>query len=145
MGEKSNTRRTFILGVAESDCHVVANRLIAASLRDDGFDVINLGSCTSVADFAAAFAAHPEAEAVLIGSINGHAFDDLADLPAMRAQGLLDCPIVVGGRLSVGRDLSDEHVQRLHDLGVDVVCTDAADLYRVLDLLREDASMVQAG
>lgn len=138
-------RRKLILGVAASDCHVVANRLIAASLRDDGFEVVNLGACTSIAAFAAAYETHPDAEAVLIGSINGHAYDDLADLPVARSRGLLGCPVVVGGRLAVGRELSNDHVRRLHGLGVDVICTDAADLRRVLEQLRAAVPLVKAG
>lgn len=138
-------RRVVILGVAASDCHVVANRLIAMSLVEAGFDVVNLGACTSVEAFAEAFAARPEAECVLIGSVNGHAYDDLADLPAVRRRGGLACPVVLGGRLGVGRDLAEDYVTRLHDLGVDVVCTDAADLLDVLDRLRPVRDEARAG
>ena len=61
----------IILGVAESDAHAVANHLIAMHLREHGFDVLNLGVCTPLADFAAAHLAHPETNAVVIGSLNG--------------------------------------------------------------------------
>ena len=73
--------RVVILGVAASDAHAVANQLIAMMLRQQGFVVVNLGVCTPLEEFAEATRAHPQAEAVLIGSLNGHAYEDLKDLP----------------------------------------------------------------
>ena len=91
-----NDTRTVILGVAASDSHVVANQLIAHALRAAGLHVVNLGACTSVTEFAAAHAEHPHAKAVIIGSLNGHAYEDLQDLPTARAEGLLACPVILG-------------------------------------------------
>ncbi|MDQ0795638.1 cobalamin-dependent protein [Streptomyces sp. B1I3] len=125
--------RTVILGVAASDSHAVANQLIAHTLRARGFEVINLGTCTTVEEFATAHQAHPHAEAVLIGSLNGHAFEDLCDLPAFRARGLLRCPVIVGGNLSVGSHKHSADLDRLYALGVHRVLTDADDLPAVLD------------
>ncbi|MET9799321.1 cobalamin-dependent protein [Streptomyces sp. NPDC006368] len=131
-----NVKRTVILGVAASDAHVVANQLIAHALRAQGFHVVNVGTCTSVAEFAAAYADHPEAEAVIIGSLNGHAYEDLQDLPAARAQGLLDCPVILGGNLSVGSYKNPADIERFHGIGVDVVLSDPELLPATLDELR---------
>ncbi|MGW3726936.1 cobalamin-dependent protein [Streptomyces sp. F001] len=128
-------RRTVILGVAASDSHAVANQLIAHTLRARGFQVVNLGTCTTVEEFAAAHRGHPDAEAVLIGSLNGHAYEDLRDLPAARARGLLGCPVIVGGNLSVGSHKQSADIERLYALGVHRVLGDAADLPAVLDEL----------
>ncbi|HET9167942.1 MAG TPA: cobalamin-dependent protein [Actinospica sp.] len=124
-----------ILGVARSDAHAVANRLIELQLRHSGYEVVNLGVCTPLEDFAEAHAAHPEALAVLIGSLNGHAVQDLADLPALRAAGRLDCPVVLGGNLSVGSRKSERTFQRLFELGVERIVEDPADLPRILKQL----------
>jgi methylaspartate mutase sigma subunit len=129
--------RLVILGVAESDAHAVANRLIAQQLREHGFTVVNLGVCTPLAEFADALDRYPQAEAVLIGSLNGHAAQDLAELPALRAAGRLQRPVVVGGNFSVGCRKDGADVQRLHDLGVDHVREDAGDLLQLLDELRD--------
>jgi methylaspartate mutase sigma subunit len=129
--------RTVILGVAASDSHVVANHLIAHELRARGFTVVNLGACTSVAEFADAHAEHPETEAVIIGSLNGHAREDLQDLPAARAAGRLGCPVIVGGNLSVGSHKHASDDDRLYALGVDEVLTDLDALPAALDRLRE--------
>ncbi|GAA5028095.1 cobalamin-dependent protein [Streptomyces siamensis] len=129
--------RTVILGVAASDSHVVANHLIAHALRARGFHVVNLGTCTPVAEFAEAHAEHPEAEAVIIGSLNGHAHEDLRELPDARARGQLGCPVILGGNLSVGSRKDSSDLERLRQLGVDVILSDPELLPATLDELRE--------
>ena len=128
--------RTVILGVARSDAHAVANHLIAMRLRDAGFRVVNLGVCTPLEEFADALAANPEAEAIVIGSLNGHAHEDLGDLPALRAAGRLHCPIVLGGNLSVGSHKAADERDRLLKLGVDHILDDADQIPLLLDLLQ---------
>ena len=93
-------KRKVILAVTESDAHVVANHLIAYQLRHSGYEVVNLGACTSVQDLSAAYSENSDAMAILIGSLNGHAREDLKDLPALSEKA--SCPIIVGGNLSVG-------------------------------------------
>jgi methylaspartate mutase sigma subunit len=128
--------RTVIIGVAESDAHAVANQLIALQLRRSGFLVINLGVCTPLTEFTAALGANPGAEAIIIGSLNGHALEDLADLPALRAAGEITCPVIVGGNLSVGSVKEAATAGRLRALGVDYVLDDPAELAPLLDVLR---------
>ena len=128
--------RLVVLGVAESDAHAVANQLIALQLRDYGFTVVNLGVCTPLGDFADAVDAHPQAEAVLIGSLNGHAHHDLRELPALRAAGRLHPPVIVGGNLSVGSRTTEADLSRLRDLGIDHILTDSNEIVLLLDRLR---------
>ncbi|MEU9172345.1 cobalamin-dependent protein [Streptomyces sp. NPDC048420] len=132
--------RKVILGVAASDSHAVANHLIAHALRGFGYDVVNLGTCTPVEEFADALDEHPDAEAVIIGSLNGHIHEDLRGLRAARANGRLDVPVIVGGNLSVGSHKDASAHTRLHQLGVDRILTDPAHLPAVLDQLRADRS-----
>ncbi|MFD9948504.1 cobalamin-dependent protein [Nonomuraea sp. NPDC059023] len=134
----SRNRGTVVLGVAASDAHAVANQLIAASLRLAGFVVVNLGVCTPLQEFAAAVDDHPETLAVAIGSMNGHAYDDLSDLPLLRAAGRLPCPVLLGGNLAVGGDGETDHA-RLRALGVDHIVADPADLPGLLTRLAERA------
>jgi methylaspartate mutase sigma subunit len=130
MSEPSNG--TVILGVAASDAHAVANHLIAHSLRANGYEVINLGPCTPVAEFAEAANAHPEALAVIIGSLNGHVHEDLQDLRAARDAGTIACPVIVGGNLSVGSHKDSADTERLYALGVDHILDDATGLPALL-------------
>jgi len=127
--------RVVILGVAASDAHAVANQLIAIMLRDNGLVVINLGVCTPLEEFAQTYRAYPTAEAVLIGSLNGHAYEDLKGLPQLRSTGQLACPIIVGGNLSVGSRKSAETANRLRALGIDHILDTADELPALLDRL----------
>ncbi|MFE7030806.1 cobalamin-dependent protein [Streptomyces sp. NPDC057621] len=138
-------RRLVILGVAASDCHVVANQLIARFLRDEGFEVENLGACTPVEEFARACARRPEAEALLVGSLNGHVHEDLRGLREAKRSGRVHCPVVVGGNLSVGSSKSPASDRRLYALGVDRIVHDPATLPAVLAQLRSAGGHFIAG
>lgn len=130
--------RTVILGVAASDSHAVANHLIAYSLRGLGFDVVNLGTCTPVDEFAEACARHPEAEAVVIGSLNGHVHEDLRGLDKAKQSGRIACPVIVGGNLSVGSHKDGSSHERLYAAGVDHILSDPSELPGLLDALRAE-------
>lgn len=116
-----NSSPLVVLGVAASDAHAVANHLIAHGLRAAGYTVINLGTCTPVAEFADAVRAYPETIAVIIGSLNGHVHEDLHDLRAAKDAGRIGCPVIVGGNLSVGSHKDGSAIDRLYALGVDHV------------------------
>ncbi|WP_054934253.1 cobalamin-dependent protein [Paraburkholderia caribensis] len=113
------SRGTIVLGVTASDAHVVGNHLIAMYLRRQRFHVVNLGACTPTEEFMRAASQADNLVAVLIGSLNGHALEDLADLPRLREQYGVTAPIIVGGNLSVGAIKSDDTIARLHALGAD--------------------------
>jgi methylaspartate mutase sigma subunit len=136
--EDDGAQPTVILGVAASDAHAVANQLIAYYLRSCGYRVVNLGTCTTVAEFADAADAHREAIAVVVGSLNGHVYEDLRDLTATRAAGRIRCPVIVGGNLSVGSRKDPSALQRLFKLGVDYILADVKELPGLLDALAQE-------
>lgn len=135
--EADRAGRLVILGVAASDSHAVANHLIAQALRAEGFTVVNLGTCTPVAEFADTCARCPEAEAVIIGSLNGQIHEDLHDLAAAKLTDKIPCPVVVGGNLSVGSAKEESSITRLYELGVDYVLSSPTKLVPLLDDLFE--------
>lgn len=136
-GPRGEAHGTVLLGVAASDAHAVANQLIAESLRLAGYTVVNLGVCTPLEEFADALDDYPQALAVAIGSTNGHAYDDLEELPTLRAGGRLACPVVIGGNLSVGyRKRVSDH-PRILALGVDRIVPDVAGLHAYLQEITE--------
>lgn len=141
---QEHTSNLVILGVAASDSHAVANHLIAHVLRSRGYTVINLGTCTPVAEFADACVRHPEAEALLIGSLNGHVHEDLHDLADAKAAGLITCPVIVGGNLSVGSTKDAASIQRLYHLGVDHVLDHPDELFPLLEKIRHGAYTAKA-
>lgn len=91
-----------VTGAPESDCHVVGLKLLEFSLKSKGFEIHNLGACTSCAEFVEkAQACQPLA--VVISAMNGQALNDLAGLRDQLEQaGLGQLPIYIGGNLSVG-------------------------------------------
>lgn len=133
--EPSPGDRVIILGVAESDAHVVANKLIEYELSLSGFRVINLGACTPVQEFVDAFQSNPYADAMVIGSLNGHAYEDLKSIRDAKEHLLIGCPIIVGGNLGVTRDQAAKVKEELLLLGVDYVLDDAAALPLLLHQL----------
>jgi methylaspartate mutase sigma subunit len=129
-------RGCIVMGVAASDAHVVANHLIAMYLRRQGFRVVNLGACTPTVEFMqAAAACGDDLVAVVIGSLNGHALEDLADLPQARARYGIRAPVAVGGNLSVGAVKDARIEDRLQALGVDCVLRHPSQLVQALRAL----------
>ena len=74
---------------------------------------------------------------MIIGSLNGHAYEDLRDLPAAKASGAIACPVIIGGNLSVGSRKNPHIYERLYRLGVDRIVADAGHLIRHLDDLAQ--------
>jgi methylaspartate mutase sigma subunit len=135
VAEHSFRTRFIILGVAESDAHVVANKLIEYELTHNGFKVINLGACTSVDEFVDSFQMHPYADAVVIGSLNGHAYEDLKSIEKAKGDLLISCPIIVGGNLGVTREQAARTRDALLSLGVDYVLDNVTELTALLHSL----------
>ena len=114
--------RRVLLAVPESDSHVVVNKLLEFHFRQHGYDVYNLGVCTPVRDIAAA-ARDFLPEAIVLSAQNGHAYDDLTALPAaLRAVGITEIPVYLGGNLTVGAEKQIEDItQCFRALGIQVV------------------------
>jgi methylaspartate mutase sigma subunit len=129
---------TVILGVTRSDAHVVANILIAHQLRRHGYHVVNLGACTPTVDFMKAYRKHPDALAIAVGSMNGHAYEDLADLPRLMQQYNVCCPIILGGNLGVSGHTLHQVEDRFKALGITMLLDSPDELIRELQLLREE-------
>lgn len=127
---------TVILGVASSDAHVVANHMIAYMLREAGFEVVNLGVTTPLQEFGEAYREHGDVLAIAIGSLNGHAYDDLQNLPLIAELYGITCPVIVGGNLSVGSRKDAADAQKLLALGVSKILANPRELLAELQSLR---------
>ncbi len=127
---------TVILAVAASDVHVVANQIIAAQLRRRGYEVINLGAATPTQEIIECWQMHRDAIAIAIGSLNGHAAQDLDGLATLKQLYQVTCPVIVGGNLSVGSAKDGSEAETLKALGVDLILEDANALFSVLEKLR---------
>jgi len=121
-----------ILGVAGSDSHVVGNKLIEKLLIANGFEVINLGACTPIEEFATTFSLHPDALCIAIGSLNGHAIGDTIGLDLLKKRYKVDCPVVIGGNLSVGSEKCESTKDSLYKNGIDYILSSPDDLLSFL-------------
>lgn len=135
-----NISKTVILGVAASDAHVVANKLIERLLSDRGFNVVNLGACTTIDEFCQAYAENRSALAIVIGSLNGHAVNDVTGLTLAKRQYKVDCPVIMGGNLSVGSQKDSSAIEALHQLGVDMILDEPLELVDALETLAANAA-----
>lgn len=125
--------KKVILAVTESDAHVVANQLIAFQLRQNGYNVINLGACCSVQEIKQAYDENSDTIAILIGSLNGHACEDLKDLPTFSHK--IHCPIILGGNLSVGSKKHLNEHEDFYKLGVSTVLQSHLQVLPLLESL----------
>jgi methylaspartate mutase sigma subunit len=136
-----NTR--IVIGVIGNDIHVVANRLLARGLRQEGYLVCNLGVSVLPEDFLYAAIEH-EADVVIISSLNGEGegwaqgFKQLF-LNKQRSNILL----YIGGNLAVGERSSDEVERRYRDLGFDRAYHRPSSLYALFTDLETDFNHVK--
>ncbi|MTI46145.1 cobalamin-binding protein [Roseibium hamelinense] len=137
---REDIRPKVILCVAASDAHVVGNHMIAMFLRDNGFEVVNLGAATPIEEIMDAHQKHPDVIAIIIGSLNGHAADDLAGLGIAKRDYQVRCPVFLGGNLSVGSRKTSREVDQLLSDGVNEIVNDPEKLLIKLKQLASGAS-----
>jgi methylaspartate mutase sigma subunit len=133
--ETDGARPKIILCVAASDAHVVGNHMIAMFLRDNGVDVINLGAATPIEEMMEAYQMNQDVLAIVIGSMNGHAVDDLAGLGNAKRDYQVRCPIFLGGNLSVGSQKTSREIESMLNDGVSEIVRDPERLLMMLKKL----------
>ena len=128
----------MVLGVVGHDIHVVANRILAIGLAENGFRPYNLGISNEVDDFADA-ALETGARAVLVSSVNGEGEAACAGIgDRFAAAGLAGVLLYAGGNLVVG-DRPSAEVERLFtSYGFDRVFHRSNSFAPVFDALRRD-------
>lgn len=129
---------TVITGTVGQDSHSIGTRLLSRVLRDNGFNVVELGGLTSPEEFIHA-AKETDASAILMSSLYGMAEIDLADFKETCVEaGLQDVLLYIGGYLMVGRHDWDEAEKRFKALGFDRVYPPGIDLDKAIEDLKAD-------
>jgi methylaspartate mutase S subunit len=129
---------TVITGTVGQDSHSIGTRLLSRVLRDNGFNVVELGGLTSPEEFIHA-AQETDANAILMSSLYGMAEIDLAGFKdACIEAGLEDVLLYLGGYLMVGRHDWTEAENRFKALGFDRVYPPDVDLDKAIEDLRAD-------
>ena len=135
----------MVLGLVGHDIHVVANRVLAVGMAENGFRPYNIGTNNEVDDFADAVL-ETGARAVLVASVNGEGEKSCAGFGARFAElRLPDIWLYVGGNLVIGTRPAEEIHRLFASYGFHRVFHQPSSLQTVFDALRQDLGHVVAG
>ena len=113
--------KTIVIGVIGADVHAVGNKIIEHVLKNEGYNVVNVGVLSSQEDFINA-AIETNAPMILVSSLYGHGEIDCMGLRQKCDEaGLKEMPLFVGGNLVVGKQNFDDVKQRFLAMGFDFV------------------------
>jgi methylaspartate mutase sigma subunit len=131
-----------VLGVVGHDIHVVANRILAIGIAENGFRPHNIGTNNDIDDFADAVL-ETGARAVLVASINGEGEKSCEGFGVrFAAHGLSDILLYIGGNLVIGTRPADEIDRLFTGYGFHRVFHQPSSLQVVFDALRQDLGHV---
>lgn len=116
MKSNTNTKGTVIIGGTRSDAHVVSIYIATMMLEESGYDVVNLSCQNETPSFFSPDLMARDLIACIICNQNGHAIDDLRDLPHYKPEGV---PVALAGHYTLGAQDHDEQKHVLKKLGVD--------------------------
>ncbi len=129
---------TIITGTVGEDSHSIGSRLLSRVLRDNGYNVVELGGLTPVEEFIDA-ARETDASAILMSSLYGMAEIDLAGFKEKCVEaGLANVLLYLGGYLMVGRHDWAEAERLFKAFGFDRVYPPEVDLDLALVDLKND-------
>jgi methylaspartate mutase sigma subunit len=135
---ESKQNKTLIMGVIGSDSHAIGNKILAYALKENGYNVVNLGSFVTQKDFIDA-AIETAASVILVSSLYGHAELDCQGFKDKLIEaGLEDVLIYIGGILAVGKSEWNKVQKRFKELGFDRVAPPQTSPSQVLKWLKED-------
>jgi methylaspartate mutase sigma subunit len=127
-----------VLGVIGNDIHVVGNRVLQICLEAAGFRTVNIGTNAMPGDFIDA-ALEVDADAVLVGSLNGEAPHWCGGLrPGLAAVDKGDAWIYLGGNVVTGQWDPDRVRVHFEAMGVDRVFYGATDFDVLVAQLESD-------
>ena len=127
-----------ITGTVGMDAHVIGTKVLSRALREEGFDVIELGMQTPPEEFIKV-AQETAADAILMSSLYGMAEYDLRGFKEKCMEAGLDKVILyIGGLLGVTRhDFAEDEV-KFKNMGFDRVFPPEADLKSAIEDLKKD-------
>lgn len=109
--------KTIVIGVIGADVHAVGNKIIEYVLKQNGYNVVNIGVLSSQEDFINA-AIETNADMILVSSLYGHGEMDCRGMREKCIEaGIGDIPMIVGGNIVVGKQDFDEVRERFIKMG----------------------------
>lgn len=129
---------TVLTGTVGMDAHVIGTKIISRALREEGFNVVELGILTPPEEFIQA-AVETNADAMLMSSLYGMAELDLRGFKEKCIEaGLDDVLLYIGGILGVGRHDFAEDEKKFKAMGFDRVYPPEADIKAAIEDLKAD-------
>jgi methylaspartate mutase S subunit len=129
---------TIVTGTVGQDSHVIGSKILSRVLREEGFNVVELGGLTPPEEFIKA-AQETAADAILISSLYGMAELDLTGFKDKCVEaGLGDVLLYLGGNLAVGRHNFKEDKRKFKAMGFDRVYPPEVDLRIAVSDLKKD-------
>jgi methylaspartate mutase epsilon subunit len=125
-----------VLFGTHSDAHAVGNYIADKILKENGYNVINLGVCTALEELSECLSNTVGVEVLVIGSNNGHCYEDLKGLKSILLHHRLDCPVILGGNLTIRDECIDDVLPRFSALGVTEVVESLDDLENKVAIIR---------
>ncbi|MFF8599735.1 cobalamin B12-binding domain-containing protein [Streptomyces sp. NPDC015232] len=124
-----------LVSTVESDAHIWNLVYLQKVLEEHGATVLNLGSCTPVAEVLDGIATF-RPDLLVVSSVNGHGHHGARVLlTEVRRRGL-EVPCVVGGKLTTAESDNDRVRRDLLSLGYTDVFTGEDSIDRFRDFLR---------
>lgn len=143
-GRRGMSAPGIVLGLVGHDIHVVANRILAIGLAENGFRPYNIGTTNEVDDFADAVL-ETGARAAFVASVNGEGEKSCEGFGArFAALGLSHILRYIGGNLVIGTRPADEIERTFTSYGFHRVFHQPSSFDVVFDALRQDLGHVTA-
>ena len=130
--------KTIVIGVIGADCHAVGNKIIDYVLRENGYNVVNVGVLSSQEDFINA-AIESNADMILVSSLYGQGELDCRGMREKCVEaGIGNIKLYVGGNIVVGKQNFDEVRERFVKMGFDRVFAPNTPIEADLPFIKED-------
>lgn len=129
---------TVVTGTVGMDAHVIGTKILSRALRENGFNVVELGILTPPDEFIKA-AIETNADAILMSSLYGMAELDVKGFKEKCIEaGIGDVLLYIGGILGVGKhDFKDDEV-KFKKMGFDRVYPPESDIKTAMQDLWAD-------
>ncbi len=129
--------KTIVIGVIGADVHAVGNKIIEYVLKQEGYNVVNIGVLSSQEDFINA-AIETKADLILVSSLYGQGEIDCRGMRENCIEaGIGEIPLFVGGNIVVGKQNFEEVRARFEAMGFNKVYAPGVSINETLPDIKE--------
>ena len=130
--------KTIVIGVIGADVHAVGNKIIDYTLKNAGYEVVNIGVLSSQEDFINA-AIETDADLILVSSLYGHGEIDCRGMREKCIEsGIADILLYVGGNIVVGKQDFDQVKDTFYKMGFNRVYPPGTPIDNALADIKRD-------